>query len=209
MSRILYIEASPRKTRSSSIAISKAFLDAYQSHHPKDEIVTIDLWQKELPRFDQDVVDAKYAILHNHPHTEEQKKAWKVVEEVIAEFKSGDKYVFSVPMWNFNIPYMLKQYIDVLVQPSYTFRFTPPSTFEGLVTGKPALLLYARGGAYGPGSGAEGLDLQTTYMDTILRFIGFQDIRSILIEPTLTTKEKKNEALVKAKEQALRLAEIF
>lgn len=209
MTRVLYIEASPRKTRSSSIAISKIFLDAYHSRHPADEIVTIDLWQKKLPRFDQDVVDAKYAILHNHPHTDVQKKAWSTVEEVISEFKSGDKYVFSVPMWNFNIPYMLKQYIDVLVQPSYTFRFTPPNTFEGLVTGKPALLLYARGGAYGPGSGAEGLDLQTTYMDTILRFIGFQDIRSILIEPTLTTKEKKEEALAKSKEQAVRLAENF
>jgi len=155
------------------------------------------------------VIDAKYAIMHNNPHTEPQKKAWKTIEEVIAEFKSADKYVFSVPMWNFSIPYMLKQYIDVLVQPGYTFRTNPEGNFEGLVTGKPVLLLYARGGAYGPGTGAEGFDLQTTYMDTILKFIGFKDIRSVLIEPTLTTKEKKDEALAKSKEQALLQAKAF
>ena len=209
MARVLYIESSPRKTRSSSIATSKIFLEEYKALHPQDEIVTIDLWQKRLPRFDQDVIDAKYAIMHNQPHTEPQKKAWEAVEDVIAEFKNADKYVFSVPMWNFSIPYVLKQYIDILVQPGYTFTMTPEGGFEGLITGKPVTLLYARGGAYGPGTGGEGFDLQTSYMKTILQFIGFKDIRSILIEPTLTTQEKKEDALTKAKQQALLVAKAF
>ena len=78
-----------------------------------------------------------------------------------------------------------------------------------MISEKPVLLCYARGGSYGPGSGVEALDLQTTYMNTILKFIGFQDIRSILIEPTLTTKEKKEEALLKAKAQAMLYAKVF
>src|SRR5262245_62039207 len=155
MTRLLYIEASPRKQRSSSIAVSKVFLDEYKSRNPQDEIVTIDLWKKELPVFDGDVIDAKYAILHGKPHTEAQKNAWTAVEELIAEFKSADKYVLSLPMWNFGIPYKLKHYIDLLVQPGYTFSFSPQEGYKGMVIGKKILMIYARGGAYGVETGTQ------------------------------------------------------
>jgi len=53
------------------------------------------------------------------------------------------------------------------------------------VTGKPAAIVYARGGAYPANSPEESLDLQKRYVDTILGFIGFTDLRPIIIEPTL------------------------
>ena len=46
MSKLLYIEASPRKSRSKSIAVAKTFLDAYRAANPGDAVVTIDLWEK-------------------------------------------------------------------------------------------------------------------------------------------------------------------
>ena len=62
-------------------------------------------------------------------------------------FKSADKYLVSLPMWNFSIPYKLKQYIDLLVHRGLTFSFTPEGGYKGLVTGKPLVAVYARGGA--------------------------------------------------------------
>ena len=209
MSKLLYIETSPRKIRSSSIAIAKEFLNEYVRQHPADTVSTIDLWEKKLVEFDGDVIEAKYAIMHNKPHTKEQREAWKKVEEVISEFTSADKYVISLPMWNFGIPYTLKHYIDILLQPGYTFKVTPEGKYEGLVLGKKVLLVYARGGAYGPKSGAEALDYQTTYMETILSFIGFSSIDSIIIEPTLAGEEKKKEALIEARNKILKIATSF
>ena len=55
---------------------------------------------------------------------------------MIERFKGADKYLFSLPMWNFGIPYKLKHYIDVLVQPTYTFSFSPKEGYKGLVTRK-------------------------------------------------------------------------
>lgn len=52
----------------------------------------------------------------------------KNVEDVIEQFTAADKYLFSLPMWNFGIPYKLKHYIDVIVQPGYTFSFTKKDT---------------------------------------------------------------------------------
>lgn len=206
MKRLLYIEASPRKNRSSSIEVAHHYIDAYRKKHPTDEVETLDLWHHELPRFDGDAIDAKYAIMHGHSLTEAERKSWRAVEETIANFKKADSYLFSIPMWNFGIPYPLKHYFDVIIQPSYTFQFSPSTGYEGLVTDKPAVVIYSRGGAYGPGTGAESYDLQKPYMESVLRFIGFKDIRSILIEPTMASQEVKENAIKHAKEEAVRLA---
>lgn len=210
MAKVLYIEASPRKKRSYSIATSSIFLNEYRRLHPQDEVAILDLWKHDLPRFDGEVIDAKYAILHGQSHTPAQAAAWKSVETTIAEFKGADKYVISLPMWNFGIPYKLKHYIDVLVQPGYTFSFSPKDGYKGLVTGKKALLIYARGGSYGGESGTQALDHQTRYMETILKFIGLEDQASILVEPTLTGDSSQKEALVQqAKEEAIKAAALF
>ena len=114
MTRLLYVEASPRKRRSHSIA--QSFLEAYRNNHPDADIDLIDLWREELPRFDGDVIDAKYAILAKQPHSPEQRDAWRAVERVVARFAAADRIVLSVPMWNFNVPYVFKHYVDVVTQ---------------------------------------------------------------------------------------------
>ncbi len=206
MARLLYIESSPRKKRSSSIQVARTFLEEYRRVHPEDEVETLDLWTKDLPPFDGDIIDAKYAIMNGQSHTEAQRKSWRAVEQLITDFKRADRYLFSLPMWNFGIPYILKHYIDLLVQPTYAFTYSPQEGYKGLIVGKPVILIYSRGGAYGPGSGGEALDFQKDYMETILKFIGFSDIRSIVIEPTLVSPEIKERAVKEGKEKAINLA---
>lgn len=207
MNKLLYIQVSPRKERSHSLAVADAFIESYRAAHPDDEIKMINLFLKALPAFDGNILDAKYAILHGLDHSEEQREAWKAVETIIDEFRSVDKYVFAVPMWNFHLPYILKQYFDIIVQPSYTFSYSPEEGYKGLITKKPVFIAYARGGEYPPGSDAEAIDFQTRYMKHILGFIGFTDIRELMIEPTLangpeTAKEKQDKAITRAREMA-------
>lgn len=57
--------------------------------------------------FNEDVINAKYSILHGGSPSEAETKAWKPVEILIDHFKSADKYLISLPMWNFGIPYKL------------------------------------------------------------------------------------------------------
>jgi FMN-dependent NADH-azoreductase len=206
MAKLLYIESSPRKERSASHTVATQFLDAYRAAHPGDTVEVLDLWHTDLPRFDAAALDAKYAVIQGQSFTPEQKAAWDAVVRIAEQFKSADKYLISVPMWNFGIPYILKHYIDVLVQPGLTFSFTPAEGYKGLVTGKPAAVVYARGGAYGAGTGAEGYDQQTRYLQQILGFIGFTDVKTILVEPTLAAKEK---AIATATDQAVTVAKSF
>ena len=209
MARLLYIEASPRKERSASIEAAKTFINEYKRTHPEDVVETLDLWATPLPEFDGHVIDSKYVILHGLEHTDEQRQAWKGVEDVIEQFIAADKYLFSLPMWNFGIPYKLKHYVDVIVQPGYTFSFSPAEGYKGLVTGKPLAVIYARGGAYGSGTGSESYDLQKAYLEHILGFIGFSDFQSILVEPTLVSPEDKEKIMETAKQQVKSVAAGF
>lgn len=206
MSKLLYIQASPRGERSYSIAAADAFIESYQAANPDDEVTTINLFNKELPPFDGLALQAKYSILHGQKHSKEELAAWREVEKIIDEFRSADKYVLAVPMWNFHLPYRLKHYIDILVQPTYTFSFSPEEGYKGLVTGKPVFIAYSRGGEYPQGSESEAFDFQTKYLNMILGFIGFTDIRPLIIEPTLAgpeiAREKREAAIARAKEMA-------
>ncbi len=207
MARILYIQASPRGERSYSTAVAAAFITAYKEANPQDEIVTLNPFERNLGPFDGLVLQAKYNILHGKKHSAEELAAWKAVEAVIDEFKSADKYIMSIPMWNFSIPYRLKQYIDILVQPTYTFSYSPDEGYKGLVGNKPVFIAYSRGGEYPVGTPGEGYDFQTKYLELILGFIGLTDIRKVIVEPTLQggpdiAKERRDAAISKAKEMA-------
>lgn len=207
MARVLYIQASPRGPRSKAIQVADAFVEIYKKKHPADTVEVFNVFTAALPAFDGDAVNGKYNVMHGRPHSAQEKLAWDGVLKVIDHFKSADKYIFAIPMWNFSIPYRLKQYIDVIVQPGQTFTVTDKG-YDGLVKGKPAAVVYARGGTYaGP---TEGYDKQKPYVEQILGFMGFTDIRTVLVDPTLGgTPESIAVMTEERKRQARALAETF
>ncbi|MHC4474220.1 MAG: FMN-dependent NADH-azoreductase [Planctomycetota bacterium] len=207
MSKILYVKASPRTGRSHSITVADAFIEAYRGLHSEDELEVIELFEKDLPKFDLAAATAKYKIMHGQDHSQEDREIWAEVVSVIDEFKSADKYVIAVPMWNFSIPYRLKQYIDIIVQPGQTFAVDESGNYQGLVTGKPVFIAYARGGEYASEQATQAYDFQTRYLELILGFMGLTDVCSVAVEPTLAAgpdlaKQRRSEAVEKAKQMA-------
>lgn len=208
MAKLLYVESSPRKERSTSITMAKEFITAYRAAHPGNEVETWDLWSFPLPEFDGYTIDAKYRILNGQPHTSEEADAWGVIEDICNRFKAADRYLFSIPMWNFGIPYKLKHFIDVLVQPGLTFGFSPQAGLQGLVTDKPAVVIYARGNTYNNPNMMK-LDYQKPYFESLLSFIGFTNIKSIVVEPTSGAPDTVEEVKNSAKELAVNIAQRY
>jgi len=207
MAILLYIKASPMGKLAFSIAVADAFVDSYLQAHPADKVKTLDIFKTPLPAFDFEAAAAKYKIMHNKKHTQEDRRIWAKIVSVIEKFKSADKYAMAVPMWNFSIPYRLKQYIDIIVQPGYTFTVDSSGNYQGLVKGKSVFVAYSRGGEYPPGTPGEAFDLQKKYLELILGFMGLTDVRSIVVEPTLAkgkdiAEQKRTEAIEKARQIA-------
>ncbi|GFM36188.1 FMN-dependent NADH-azoreductase [Desulfovibrio psychrotolerans] len=202
MTKVLYIQASPRKERSHAVAAADAFVEAYRRKDPAAEVTVVNVFDTALPPFDGPAVSGRYKLGHDLPATPEEKAAWDKVLGVISQFKAADKYVFAVPMWNFGIPYRLKHYVDLVAHPTHTFGYNENGYF-GLVTGKPVFVAYSRGGEYPPGTPAENYDFQKRYFELFLGFVGFTNISSVVVEPTLAggpdvAGEKRQEAMRKA-----------
>ena len=209
MPKLIYIKTSPREDRSHSSRVALQFVNTYRASHPQDSIEELNLWHMDLPPFDGDTINAKYAVMHQQSQTQGQQEAWDRVKAIFQQFAKADKYLFSVPMWNFGIPYRLKHYIDILTQPGLAFNVSPQGNYTGLVTGKPAALVYSSGGSYRPGTGGEGYDLQKPYLKLWLQFIGFKDIREIIVDGTLGDPAKAKQVEISSLKQPKRWPKPF
>ena len=201
MARLLYIKASPRGERSFSIRAADAFVAAYREVHPNDQVEELDLFSTELAEFDAHAAEGKYAIIYGRDGSEESRRAWKKVAETIEHFKSFDKYVLAVPMWNFGMPYRMKLYFDTIIQPTLTFAVTDAG-YKGLLEGRKALTVYSSGGEYGGKLAA--LDHRTPHVEQLLGFVGIEDRARIDVAGTLgqAGEERLAAAIREARELA-------
>ena len=209
MATVLYIEASPLKDRSHTIEIARAFLDSYRQARPEDTIETIDLWEQALPAFDSATIEAKFAVLRRNEFTPVQRAKWAAVQMVARHFNAADKYVFSVPMWNFSVPYPLKHYIDVVTLAGENWTWTREQGYRALLSGKRAALIYSSAGSYELGLPPHAADFQKPYLRHWLAFIGVQDIDEINIAPTLADPARVAQVKHEARTRALALARTF
>jgi len=207
MAKLLHVQASPMGDLSFSTRAARAFLDAYKAANPKDTVEQLDLWKADLPAFDFVAASGKYKIMRGQPHSSQEALAWTRVRQSIDQLKAADKVVVSTGMWNFSIPYRLKQYIDVVTQPGLTFSYDPKTGYSGLVTGKPLQLIMASGGGYPEGTPMAGYDFQKPYLTMIFGFMGFTDIRTLRVEETLFPTAESN--LEKIKKSAMEAAKRF
>jgi FMN-dependent NADH-azoreductase len=189
MTKLLHISASPRGEKSHSRAIAGTFLDAFRDTHPGTAVEEFDLWDGTLPAFGRDAAEAKMAIFAGEQPRGAAAEAWAAATATFRRFDDADLYLFSVPMWNHGVPYILKQFIDVVSQPGLVFGFDPAAGYSGLLTGRKAAVIYTSA-VYGEGRGpAFGADFQRPYFDDWLRWAGIEDITTVTFRPNLATPD--------------------
>jgi len=203
--KINYIECSPRGERSHSTKIAQAYIEQAKKNIPDLELNHINPWSLNLPEFDGDMLNAKYSVIRGTDPSADEVSAWSNVKNIFDEFNNADHYLFSVPMWNFNIPYKLKHYVDIITQPGMSWSYTPEDGYKGLMTDKTATIIYSTGDGYGEGTGFESFDMQKPYVNLWLTFLGFKKIERVVVDRTLFDAEtaEKN-----ALDVALKLANI-
>jgi FMN-dependent NADH-azoreductase len=179
MEKLLHIIATPREEESRTLKVSKVFLEAFGARHPDCRIDELNLFKEILPTLTMKRLDGKYALLSGKELSPELKVAWQEIISHIERFLSADIYLISTPMWNFGIPYLLKHYIDIILQPKYLFRYTEKGV-EGLVKNKKMVIVTSRGGDY---SNSNPYDLQEPYLKTAFGFVGITDITFINAQP--------------------------
>ncbi|MHA7665692.1 FMN-dependent NADH-azoreductase [Mycolicibacterium sp. HS_4_1] len=208
MTKLLYLQASPRKSDSTSRQIATAYLDALTAANPHLEIDILDLWDTELPAFDGDKAAAKMNVIKGAGQDGAGKSAWDEIVAIADRFTSADRYLISSPMWNSGIPYRLKHFIDLVHQPGILWSLDPKAGYRGLLTGKHATLaltsgVYARGVV----EPAFGVDHHAAYLRMWLNQAGIREVDELRFQPTMLTDNPAGD-LAKALEDAEKLAAV-
>ena len=121
--KLLEIQSSPRGESSDSITLTKSFVEACKNDNASIIADTLSVWHEQLPEFDYEAIGAKYKAVKHETMTEAESKAWERIQSLIQRFRSADRIVIGTPMWNFGLPYKLKQLIDLVAQRNYLFTY--------------------------------------------------------------------------------------
>ena len=109
-------------------------------------------------------------------------------------------------MWNFGVPYKLKQYIDLLSMPGTLFGFEPSKGYIGLLKGKRATAVYTAAIYMSGLSKSYGTDHASTYLTDWLNFAGIDDVTNVWFYGSKMRGEAETKAAFKKAQSEARAA---
>lgn len=194
MSYLLHLDSSAIGAASVSRRVADSFRNAWTG-----EVVHRDLAASPVPHLSAAGVSAR--ITDPARHTAEQAAAAAVQDELITEFLGASAYLFTVPMYNRTMPSVFKAWLDqVIVDGRTTSR-----TGAAAAGGRPAVLISARGGGYGPGAPNHGKDFLVPTLECVLgdpTLLGL-DVTTITAELTMAPVVPMLAHLIPAHEASL------
>ena len=144
---------------------------------------------EQLPVYGGAGVAAKMSVFARQEPSGEAADAWAEVKALFDRFEAADEYLFTVPMWNHSVPWVLKHLIDTISQPDMVFSLDPAAGYSGLLTGKRAIVVYT-GAVYIDGAPqAFGVDFHRSYSNDWLRWAGIEDVTELRFQPDLVTAD--------------------
>ena len=191
MTNILLIHSSIFGAQSQSLALAREFVTRF----PNASVVERSLTPETMPHLTGETMAA--LVTPEAQRSERQKGLVALSDKLVAEIEAADTIVLAVPMYNFSIPSTLKAWIDHIARAGRTFRYTAAGP-EGLLKGKKAYVVTARGGVYSEGPAA-AFDFQEPYLRTVLGFIGIKDVTFVHLEGLKISPEAAANGLAKAR----------
>lgn len=198
MSKVLYIKANIKSEgESRTYKVSDSFVEEYKKKNPNDEVIVLDLYKENIDFLRPDDLGKIFG-----PKDEESKR--NPILKYAYQFAEADKYIVAAPMWNLSIPAILKAYIDYVSVSGITFKYTAEGPV-GLLNGKKAVNIVARGGEYANSP----YEMGDRYLRTILGFFGVTEVETIAIEGLDVMGADVQEKVDEAKRKAELLAQKF
>ncbi|MCA2017869.1 FMN-dependent NADH-azoreductase [Vibrio tritonius] len=191
MSRVLALKSSILGDYSQSSKL----LDEYIAKFDQEQLTVRDLAANPLPVLDGSVIGA-FGAAATGELAADQQAIVDLSNSLIEELKAADTVVIAAPMYNFTIPTQLKNWFDLIARAGVTFKYTENGV-QGLIEGKKAVVITTRGGIHKDAP----QDIVTSYLKTILGFIGVTDVEFAYAEALNMGDENKEKGLDTAKQQ--------
>ncbi|MEQ6916435.1 FMN-dependent NADH-azoreductase [Halomonas aquatica] len=192
--RALILTSSILGENGQSIALAEHFLKCAAEREDL-KVSHRDLVADDLPHLTQPEL-ASWQVPAEERSAEQGELAGRS-DALIHELLDHDVVVLAVPMYNLGVPSQLKAWFDRVMRSGKTFQYTEKGP-QGLIEGKRAVILAARGGQYA----GTPMDSQTLHLKSMLGLIGIRDVDVVFAEG-LAKGESHREASLKEARQAI------
>lgn len=202
MPRLLHIQSSPNIGNSVTRVLSDRFVAAWTANHANVQVDSIDLAADPLPYFDAEAIQG---LMPGAIVTPEAQVKADLSDRLVTQLEDADILVIGAPMINFTIPAQLKSWFDYVSVAGRTFQFAAPGIAKGLLFGKKAFVVLARGGDY-TDFPANAFDFHEPLLRALLGFMGIYDVAFIRAEGMRAKEEEVPAIMSNAEEVIARLA---
>ncbi len=184
---------------SQSTRLANELVAQLRAAHPDATLTLRDLAATPHPALDEATLGALFTPAEARSAAQHARVALDTA--LIDEVKAADVLVIGVPMVNFGITSQLKNWIDAIAKAGVTFRYTASGPV-GLLEGKKACVVLARGGVYRD----QPHDTQVPYLRQTLGFLGITDVEFIYAEGLAMGPDAEARALASARTEIARIA---
>ena len=199
MPKLLHIQSSPNLENSVSRSLSTRFVSRWSERHHNVDVEVLDLAAEPLPHFGPAILQS--AVTPPEAMSEETRAAAALSDRLIAQLQGADILVIGSPMINFSICSQLKAWFDYVTIAGKTFEFSAPGVARGLLFGKKAFVIEARGGEY-TDLPFSAFDFQEPLLKALLMFLGVFDVSFIRAEG-MRLREEDTDNIVRNAERVV------
>jgi FMN-dependent NADH-azoreductase len=203
--KLLEIQSSVRQEGSISRRLSQTLISAIAQREPSLQVQTLDVGTQPPNHPTELWTTANY--LDPNDRTPAMNAALAESENLIEQLRWADRILLGVPMYNFSVPSTLKAYLDNIVRINRTFTFDRATfAFEGLVTGKKALIITPSAGNFVMGTPLGGMNFCDSYLRSVLGFIGITNVAVVPVPSQFADDELRQREIATAEAKLMEWA---
>ncbi len=175
MNKLLRIDSSLFDAHGNSSQLAETIQQQLTEAFPALDVTHRSFAQQPIPHVD----GAHIQALMTEPSERSAEQAAQVAfsDQLITEVKEADAIILTAPMYNFQVPSMLKAWVDHLARAGETFKYTETGPV-GLIADKPVFVISTRGGLHQ----GQAYDTIETFMKAVLGFLGLTQVQFIYAE---------------------------
>ncbi len=198
--KVMHVDASAKRERSNSRALSRYFLERLRSEGLDLEVDYLDVTVDTPPHVTEAFAIATYSPANER--TPAMKATLASSDALCKRLLEADALVFAMPMYNWSMPSAFKAFVDNITRTNLTYLNTDDGRIEGQLQRQKVLFITSRGADLRPGTPFSSMDALTPALKAAFGFLGVADPTFVDAQPLqFSNQEARAEALERARDE--------
>ncbi|MDR5753237.1 MULTISPECIES: NAD(P)H-dependent oxidoreductase [unclassified Caballeronia] len=203
--KVMHVDASAKRERSNSRALSRFFIERLRTEGVDVEIDYLDVTVDTPPHVTEAYAIAIYT--QEKDRTPAMKATLAASDALCRRVLEADALVFAMPMYNWSMPSAFKAFVDSITRTGITYVHTEDGRIEGRLGRQKVIFITSRGADLRPGTPFSPMDALTPALRAAFGFLGVAEPTFVDAQPLqFSDQEARTQALERARDELSAIA---